>query len=163
PVQINKYRISPHAARRMAQRNVTVGDVALVLRFGQIVYRTSAEFYFLGRRDIPRGMEQAMDALVGTTVVVEGDAISTVYRRGRGSMFCAVCGSAFRPVEGEGVSRGLPLAPVRESSGARWRPPLIGSCRCRSSPTCSPRGPHWCSRTNCSATARRRGAAWARE
>jgi len=82
-VQINKYRISPHAARRMAQRNVTVGDVALVLRFGQIVYRTSAEFYFLGRRDIPRGMEQAMDALVGTTVVVEGDAISTVYRSRR--------------------------------------------------------------------------------
>jgi|SRR5256714_10787018 len=36
-------------------------------------------------------------------------------RRGRGSMFCAVCGSAFRPVEGEGLSR----------ASARARPGIL--------------------------------------
>jgi hypothetical protein len=79
-MNVGKYRISSHAARRMAQRNLDLGDLALVLRFGRAEYRAGAKFYFLCARDVPEGMKRALEKLVGTTVVIEGDAISTVYR-----------------------------------------------------------------------------------
>ena len=71
-MRINKYRISRHAARRMAQRNLSVGDVALVLRFGRKEHRTGVKFFFLGERELER--------LVGTTVVAADECILTVYR-----------------------------------------------------------------------------------
>jgi hypothetical protein len=80
-VQINKYRVSKHAVRRMAQRNLSAQDVEVALRLGHKEYRTGAQFFFLGRRDFPRGAEKEWTRLVGTVVVVEADAvIATVYR-----------------------------------------------------------------------------------
>lgn len=79
-MQINKYRISKHAARRMAQRNLSVGDVALVLRFGRKEHRTGVKFFFLGERDVPPGQERGLERLVGTTVVAAEECILTVYR-----------------------------------------------------------------------------------
>lgn len=79
-MHIKKYRISKHAARRMAQRNLSVGDVALVLRLGRKEHRTGAEFFFLGERDVPPGLEGVLERLVGTTVVAVGKCILTVYR-----------------------------------------------------------------------------------
>jgi len=64
----------------MAQRNLSVGDVALVLRLGRRECRTGAEFFFLGERDVPQGQERALKRLVGTTVVAVGECILTVYR-----------------------------------------------------------------------------------
>jgi hypothetical protein len=83
-VQINKYRVSKHAARRMAQRNLSAHDVELALRLGHQEYRTGAQFFFLGRRDFPREAEKELARLTGTVVVVEADAvIATVYRNHR--------------------------------------------------------------------------------
>ena len=82
-MKINKYRISRHAARRMAQRNLSVGDVALVLRLGRKEYRTGAEFFFLGARDVPEGQERVLVRLVGTTIVAVDGCILTVYRNER--------------------------------------------------------------------------------
>jgi hypothetical protein len=79
-MRINKYRISRHAARRMAQRNLSVGDVALVLRFGRKEHRTGVEFFFLGERDVPPGWGRELERLVGTTVVAADECILTVYR-----------------------------------------------------------------------------------
>ena len=82
-MRINKYRISKHAARRMAQRNLSVGDVALVLRFGRREHRTGVKFFFLGERDVPPGQEQELERLIGTTVVAADECILTVYRNER--------------------------------------------------------------------------------
>jgi len=80
-VQINKYRVSRHAELRMAQRNLSAHDVDLALRLGHQEYRTGAQFFFLGRRDFPRGAEKELARLTGMVVVVEADAvIATVYR-----------------------------------------------------------------------------------
>jgi hypothetical protein len=80
-MQIDEYRVSKHAARRMAQRNLSVQDVELALRVGHKEHRTGAQFFFLDRRDFLRGTEKELARLVGTVVVVEADAvIATVYR-----------------------------------------------------------------------------------
>jgi hypothetical protein len=78
---IYKYTVSRHAARRMAQRNLDLGDVAVVLRFGRREHCAGAEFFFLGERDLPAGSEKMLARLVGTVVVVVNDRIiATVYR-----------------------------------------------------------------------------------
>lgn len=82
-MRVSKYRISRHAARRMAQRNLSVGDVALVLRFGRKEHRTGVKFFFLGERDVPPGQERELERLVGTTVVAADECILTVYRNER--------------------------------------------------------------------------------
>jgi hypothetical protein len=75
--------ISEHAALRMAQRNVTPDDAALVVRYGTVEHRTGVEFYFLARRDIRPGSERRLERLVGTTIVVWRGSIQTVYRNRR--------------------------------------------------------------------------------
>jgi hypothetical protein len=67
----------------MAQRNLSVGDVALVLRFGRKEHRTGVKFFFLGERDVPPGQERKLRRLVGTTVVAVDECILTVYRNER--------------------------------------------------------------------------------
>lgn len=79
-MHVNKYRISYHAAQRMAQRNLDVGDLAIVLRYGRTEHRAGAKFYFLAERDLPPGTERELSRLVGTIVVTEGEWIITVYR-----------------------------------------------------------------------------------
>jgi hypothetical protein len=80
-VQINKFRVSKHAAWRMAQRNLSAQGVELALRSGHKEFRTGAQFFFLGKREFQRGAEKALARLIGTVVVVEADTvIATVYR-----------------------------------------------------------------------------------
>lgn len=78
-MKINKLKISHHAERRMAQRNIDIGDVALVLTFGRGFHRAGAEFQVLLRRDIPPGLEKTLEPLVGTVVVIEDGLVLTVY------------------------------------------------------------------------------------
>jgi len=73
-------RISKHAIQRMAQRNLTVDDLEVVMRFGYLEYRTGAEFYFLRRRDLPEEMERTFARLVGTAVLIKDGCVITVYR-----------------------------------------------------------------------------------
>jgi hypothetical protein len=75
-----KYHITQHAAQRMAQRNLDVGDLAIVLRFGRKRNCAGAKFYFFGERDIPAGLERKLKRLVGTVIVTVGQSIITVYR-----------------------------------------------------------------------------------
>lgn len=81
-MRIDKYFVSSHAAQRMAERNVNPTEAATVLRYGRILYRSGAKFFFLGERDLPRGQEKELARLVGTTIVV-GLKIKTIYRNRR--------------------------------------------------------------------------------
>ncbi|MBX3277954.1 MAG: DUF4258 domain-containing protein [Acidobacteria bacterium] len=81
-MKYERFKISKHAAMRMSQRNLDLGDLALVLHFGRVEHRTGAEFHFLGRRDVPDGWTD-LERLVGTTIVVSGGEIITVYRNRR--------------------------------------------------------------------------------
>ena len=76
---IDKLRITAHSFRRMAQRNITLSDVLTALKYGRRIHRAHAEFWFLGRRDCPKGQER----LEGLTLVVERASLSTAYRNKR--------------------------------------------------------------------------------
>lgn len=79
-MEINQYHITPHAAQRMAQRNLDAGDLAIVLRYGRQRHCAGAKFYFLGARDIPTELERTLTRLVGTVIVTERATLTTVYR-----------------------------------------------------------------------------------
>lgn len=74
--------LSEHARTQMARRRIRARDIDLAMRLGQEVHAAGAVFYVLRQRDIPRDLRR--DAEVrraeGTTVVIERDRISTVYR-----------------------------------------------------------------------------------
>lgn len=78
-MRTEKFRMTAHAWRRLAQRNLTLSDVLIALKHGRRIHRAHADFWFLGRRDCPQGVER----LEGLTVVVEEYLISTVYRNKR--------------------------------------------------------------------------------
>ncbi len=80
---ITRVQISRHAARRLAQRGISLEDVNLVLRLGRRLHRTGVTFYFFGRRQIPRGLERELERLVGTTLIVADGCVITAYRNKR--------------------------------------------------------------------------------
>ncbi len=82
-MNITKLSISRHAARRLAQRGISLHDLDLTLRFGRKIHRTGATFYFFGRRQIPRGLERQLERLVGTTLIVADGRLVTAYRNKR--------------------------------------------------------------------------------
>ena len=75
-------RISSHANEQMHRRRIAKSDVDLALGYGDEVHCAGATFYVLRFRDIPRAMcrNPEVRRAEGTTVVVEGETISTVYR-----------------------------------------------------------------------------------
>jgi len=82
-ISITRVQISRHAARRLAERGISLEDVNLVLRLGRRLHRTGATFYFFGRRQIPRGLERELERLVGTTLIVADGRLITAYRNKR--------------------------------------------------------------------------------
>lgn len=82
-MKINKYKISEHAAQRMSQRNISIGDLAIVLRFGRKRHCTGSEIFFLGERNLPKGSEKKLMRLVGAIAVVVNDCVMTVIRNSK--------------------------------------------------------------------------------
>ena len=74
--------ISRHAAEQMHRRRIARRDLELTVGYGQELHCAGATIYVLRFRDIPRDLVGNPDArrAEGTTVVVEGDVVSTVYR-----------------------------------------------------------------------------------
>ena len=79
--------LSQHAILRMAQRNISLGDLEYVLEHGQRVYRTGVTIYILRKRDIPLNDRKKSEftRLEGTAVLTgfsqDGDMdIITLYR-----------------------------------------------------------------------------------
>ena len=71
-----------HARKRMAQRGIGLDAVATVLTYGRRVHAAGAWFVFLGYRDVPLRLKKELEALVGTTVVLDptGRLVLTCYR-----------------------------------------------------------------------------------
>ncbi len=73
-----------HAELRMAQRNVSLEDIRLVLRYGKYFHRAGALIVYLRAKDIPtkRRHDKRVSQLEGTTVVLSRSdpIILTVYR-----------------------------------------------------------------------------------
>ncbi len=79
-------RATYHAQLRATQRNISPADLAYVLKHGRRIRNTGAIFCFLGRRDLPACdcANQHAVRLIGTTAVIEGGNMITVYRNRNG-------------------------------------------------------------------------------
>lgn len=86
PAEESLLRLSKHAVRRAARRNLAATQVAYVLAHGRRMHRTGVTFYFLARRAIPPRDQRnaALTRLVGTVVIVgRNGEVVTVYRNAR--------------------------------------------------------------------------------
>lgn len=74
--------LTHHAEWRMAQRNLSLEDILIVLDYGERLYRAGAVFFFLRKCDIPKELRRKFGRLEGTTVVMsrETPLVLTVYR-----------------------------------------------------------------------------------
>lgn len=72
--------MSRQAARQAARHGLTIGDVALVLRFGRRRSMGRVEQFFLGACCVPQRWERKLKRLFGTTIVIEGEKITNIYR-----------------------------------------------------------------------------------
>ena len=62
--------ISPHARRRLAQRNLTAEDIDFVCQFGTHEHRAGLKCYFFGRRQLRTlDNDKQLARLVGVTVL----------------------------------------------------------------------------------------------
>ncbi len=88
PTDFRQYVLTHHAEQRMAQRNISLGDVYFVLEFGQKLHRAGAVFFHLGKCDIPSTQRRQSERLEGTVVVLSRDmpVILTVYRNRQGGL-----------------------------------------------------------------------------
>jgi hypothetical protein len=75
-----------HATVRAQQRHFREDEIDYVRRHGQVLHRTGICFYFLGARDVPLAdRRQAWTArLIGTTLLIEGDDLITIYKNPHG-------------------------------------------------------------------------------
>jgi hypothetical protein len=78
-------RLTAHALRRAAQRNLSVADIHYVLAHGALHYAAGAAIVYLRKADIPRPDRQEFGRLEGTAVVLTPDRtlIITVWRNRR--------------------------------------------------------------------------------
>jgi hypothetical protein len=79
--------LSHHAILRMAQRNISLGDLEYVLEHGERVHKTGVAIYVLRKRDIPECDRKRSEVtrLEGTVVLADFSAdgnlhIITMYR-----------------------------------------------------------------------------------
>lgn len=65
------FNLSKHAVLRMAQRNVSLHDLAYVLEHGEPIHKTGITVYMLRKRDIPQDdrNKSEITRLEGTVVL----------------------------------------------------------------------------------------------
>jgi len=77
--------ITAHAQWRMAQRNIRLADLEYVLCYGRRIHGAGGTHVFLGQWDVPAEDQAGRGGkLAGTTVVIEGNTVVTVYRNRQG-------------------------------------------------------------------------------
>ncbi|PYS94611.1 MAG: hypothetical protein DMF64_00230 [Acidobacteria bacterium] len=75
---IKRYRISPHAARELTALRLTIGDVAVILRWGEKRSAGNGTSYLLKQWCIPQGQEKKLRRLLGIEVVTSGRRIERI-------------------------------------------------------------------------------------
>ncbi len=76
-------RLTEHGRKRACQRRLSQLQIAYVLRYGRVLWRTGVRFHFLAAKDLPWQHRHlpAITRLIGLTVVVgRGDLIITSYK-----------------------------------------------------------------------------------
>ena len=76
-------RISEHARKRCAQRNLGAEKLDTVLSYAQEIHRTGVIFYFLGKQNIPKEMRRndCYSKLEGAVLLTSNDGeLITAYR-----------------------------------------------------------------------------------
>ena len=71
----------------MSQRNISEDDINIVLRFARFLHRAGADFFFLGRRDLPDDVSREHARLVGTVLVYVDGTLATTYRNKKAMSF----------------------------------------------------------------------------
>lgn len=78
------YSMTDHAWRRMTSRGLSEGAVEAVLTYGRVAYTRGAEIHALGRREVEKYSDQALDLTpyegVQVVCVPDDGSIMTVYR-----------------------------------------------------------------------------------
>jgi len=71
---------------RCRQRHFRDDEITYVLRHGQVHHRTGICFYFLAARDVPLADRRFswVERLIGTTLLIQGSDLITVYKNRRG-------------------------------------------------------------------------------
>lgn len=74
------YRISRHAAQELKALRLTIGDVAVILRWGKKRRAGSVTSYLCEQRCLPTGQEEKLRRLLGIEVYIVGQRIERVCR-----------------------------------------------------------------------------------
>lgn len=78
---ILKEKLSYHACARLAERNLTLQHIKLVLSWGHTEYRSGLCFYLLRRCDLPKEIYKEHQHLIGVVVITDQEGtIVTCYR-----------------------------------------------------------------------------------
>lgn len=69
---LHKLRLSQHAKKRMAQRNLTLAEVLTVLKYGKYYFQNNGIEVFFGKNQIPSQLQShaRLNQLNGTTVIL---------------------------------------------------------------------------------------------
>jgi hypothetical protein len=75
-----RYRISPRAAHELKALRLTIGDVAVILRWGEKRRAGKRTSYLFSQRCLPVGQEKKLRRLSGVEIFVAGQRIERVCR-----------------------------------------------------------------------------------
>jgi len=112
---ISIHNLTQHAVLRMAQRNISLGDLEYVLDHGERVYKTGVTIYVLRKRDIPQNdhKKSEITRLEGTVVLTgfsqDGNLeIITLYRN-KSAFRTLRCKAKYDNKRNDRTSRNLPV------------------------------------------------------
>jgi hypothetical protein len=79
-ITIKRYRISQRAARELKALRLTIGDVAVILRWGEKRRAGNMTSHLFERRCLPTGQEKKLRRLLGVEVFTVGWRIERIRR-----------------------------------------------------------------------------------
>lgn len=77
---IKRYRISQRAARELEALRLTIGDVAVILRWGEKCRAGNVTSYMFEQRCLPKGQEKKLRRLLGVEVLIVSQRIERICR-----------------------------------------------------------------------------------
>lgn len=77
---IKRYKISQRAAQELKALRLTIGDVAVILRWGEKRRAGNMTSYLFVQRCLPGGQEKKLRRLLNVEVVTVGQRIERIHR-----------------------------------------------------------------------------------
>lgn len=79
-MSIKRYRISPRVAQELTALRLTIGDVAVILRWGEKRRAGNVTSYLFAQQCLPNGQEKKLRRLLGVEVFIAGRRIERICR-----------------------------------------------------------------------------------